>query len=226
MRQNIKISKREMKEDKFTAFVLRAKDYILQNWIYFAGGIAAIIIIVVAVSLLSTQKVKSERQAAELYSQAMSEYRNGSHQLAIVDLRTIIDDHGSTSYARQAAFNLGNVYFAARNFPEAKKAFENYLADYQQGDKYFVTSAMAGIAASLAGDGNYKEAADKYREAAEKYPDFQLSAEYYLNAMENYIKAEEMESARVIYAKLEKDYEDSQQFLDATRLAAELKMDL
>jgi outer membrane protein assembly factor BamD (BamD/ComL family) len=220
MRQNIRISKREMKEDKFTTFMLVAKDYVLENWIYFVGGVAAVIVVVVAIVLLGANRTKGAQQAQEIFNRALGEYRSGSYQLAVVDFKTIIDEYGSTPHAREAAFDLGNAYFAARNFADAKTAFENYLAKYTD-DKFFVTSAMAGVGASLAGLGNYKEAADKYREAAEKYPDFKPSGQYYLKALEYYIKAGEKESARVIYAKLAKDYKSTQYYIDGARLATE-----
>lgn len=220
MRHNVKITKREIKEDKFTTFVFQTKDYVQNRWPYFVGAAAVIVIIIVAVSLIQSQGVARTKEAGDIYNRALGEYRSSNYQLAVVDFKTIIDDYGSTDYGRMAAFNLGNAYFAAKNFTEAKTAFENYLKDYKD-DKYFVTSAIAGIAASLAGLGQYKDAADEYREAAEKYPDFNLSGEYYLDALENYVKANEMESAKVILAKLTNDYKNTQYYMTGTRLAAE-----
>jgi tetratricopeptide (TPR) repeat protein len=120
-----------------------------------------------------------------------------------------------------AAFNLGNAYFMAKNFTEAQAAFEQYLNKYADDDPYYVTSAMAGIAGSIAGLGDARGAADKYREAAETFPEFTLAAQYYLRALEYYIKAGEMESAKVIFAKISKEYEDTPYYMDGARLAAE-----
>jgi outer membrane protein assembly factor BamD (BamD/ComL family) len=225
MRQNIKISKREMKEDKFTTFMLRAKDYVTENWMYFAGGLAAVIIVIGGISLIQSNQTKQENQASEIYYRAMTEYRNGNNQLAIVDFKTIVDQYSSTSRGKDAAFNLGNAYFANGSHPEAKAAFEDYLDKYSD-NEYFVTSAIAGIAASLAGMGQFIEAADKYREAAEKYTDFKFAGEYYLKAMQYYIKGEQLESARVVFAKISKELKDSPIYLDAARLAAEHKIKL
>lgn len=225
MRQNIKISKREMKEDKFTTFILRAKDYVTENWMYFAGGLAAVIIVVGGISLIQSNRTKQEIQAAEIYNRAMTEYHNGSYQLAITDFKSVVDQYGSTSRAKDAAFNLGNAYFANGSHLEAKEAFENYLAEYSD-NEYFVTSAIAGIAASLAGMGQFQEAADKYREAAEKYEDFKMAGQYYLKAMQYYIKAQQPESAKVIFAKITNEFKDTPVYLDAARLAAEHKINL
>lgn len=226
MRDNIKITKREMKEDKFATFVFKSKDYVVENWIYFVGGIAAIIVLVVAASFLGSQETGKQRTAVEVYNRAMNESRSGSFQLAIVDFKAVLDDYGSSDLAPQAAFNLANSYFNARNFTEAQTSYELYLKKYADDDPYFNTSAIAGIAASLAGLGDLKGAADKFREAAEKYPDFKLAGNYYLQAMEYYIKAKEMESAKVVFAKITKEYEDTPYFMDGTRLAAEYKIKL
>jgi len=209
-----------MKEDKFTTFILQAKDYVMQNWVYFAAGVAAVVIIVVGITLIKSNQAKSDEQASEVYSRGMNQLRSGNFQLAIVDLKTVVDQYGSSGFARQAAFDLGNAYFGAKNFAEAKTAFENYLDDYHD-NEFFVTSAMAGVAASEAGLGEFQAAADQYRETAEKYPDFPLAGEYYVKALEYYIKAENMESARVIYAKLAKDFKDTDYYVDGARLAIE-----
>ncbi len=220
MRHNVKITKREIKEDKFTTFVFQAKDYVYDRWAYFVGAVAVIVIVIVGISFINSQGASKTSEASEIYNRALGEYRSANYQLAIVDFKTIMDDYGSTNFGPMAAFNLGNAYFAAKNYTEAQSAFENYLKHYK-GDKYFVTSAMAGIAASLAGSGEYKQAADKYREAAEKYPDFELAGEFYLDALDNYVKADEMESAKVVLAKLTNEYKNTQYYMKGTRLAAE-----
>lgn len=220
MRQQIKISKREMKEDKFTTFVLRGKDYFFDHWQYFAGGIAAVIIVVVATILIQSRQAVRNEEALSVFNRAMTEYRSGSNQLAIVDFKTIVDEFGSSDLAAMAAFNLGNAYFAAQNFADAKTAFEHYLDAYTD-NEYFITSAMAGIAASMASLGDAQGAADKYREAAEKYPEFKLAGKYYLKAMQFYIKAGQLESAKVMFAKITNEFEDTAYYTEGARLAAE-----
>ncbi len=220
MARNVKITKREMKEDKFTTFMLRTKDYIFEQWIYLVGGAALIIALIVGVTLIRAERIKSEKEAADICSRAMSELLSKNYQLAIVDFKTIIDQYGSTPVSRQALFNLGNSYFEAKNYTEAINAFEKYIDKYKD-DKFFITSSMAGIAASLAGNGDPAGAADKYRETAEKYPDFKLTGDYYLKAMTYYIRSGNLESARVIYARLSKDFEDTPYYAQGQLLARE-----
>jgi outer membrane protein assembly factor BamD (BamD/ComL family) len=226
MAQNIKITKRDLKEDKFTNNMLLAKDYIMTNWVLFAGGAAVIILVILGITFLQQEQSQKEIGAAEIYNRAVSQLMGKSYQLAIVDYRLIIDEYGSSAVAEQAAFELGNAQFYANQFNEAKAAFEYYLSEYEGNNKYFTTSAMAGIAASLAGTGDMAGAADMYRAAAEKYPDFDMSGQYYYDAMKHYALAQNLESARVIFAKLTNDYKSSRFYRDALRLAGEYGIEL
>ena len=143
--------------------------------------------------------------------------------MAIVDFKKIVDDYGSWSQADLAAFDLGNAYLSNKNYAEAKTAFEKYLSR-NTGDKYFTTSAIAGVAACLAGTGDVAGAAKKYQEAAEKYSDFKMAGEYYLSAMQNYTKSGNMEAARQMYAKILKDYENTSYYNESQRLAGEFNL--
>lgn len=220
MAKKTRITRREMKEDSFVTFMLQTKDFMLERWVYFLGGLALIVVVIVAFSIIKAEQAKSEKAAADFYSRAMSSYFGRQYQAAIIDFQSIIEKYGSTSSARSALFNLGNTYFAAKNYPEAIATFEQYLEKYQE-DIVFTASAMAGIAASLAGNGDFKGGADKFRETAEKYPEYALAGEYYLRAMKFYIKAGEIESARVIFARLAKDYENSVYYAESQRVAGE-----
>lgn len=220
MSRNIRISKREMKEDKFTTFMLLAKERFMDNWTFVAGGVALIIIIVAAMMYYQSSGVKKEAEASEIFARAESDMYSRNYQLAIVDFKNIVDDFSSTVYARQALFNLGNSYFYSKNYTEARAVFEDYLEKYND-DKYFTVSAIAGIAATLVGTGDLIAAADKYREAAEKYPDFSVTGEYLVQAMKYYIKGGQPESAKVVYAKLSKQFEGSKYHKDGQRIAGE-----
>ncbi|MFH1701381.1 MAG: tetratricopeptide repeat protein [Candidatus Zixiibacteriota bacterium] len=226
MAQNIKITKRDLKEDKFTTNMLLAKDYIMNNWVIFAGGAAVIVLIVLGITFLQQEQSRKEIAAADIYNRAASQLMGKSYPLAIVDYKLIIDEYGSSTVAEQATFELGNAYFYNKQYTEAKEAFEAYLSSYEGNNQYFTTSAMAGAAASLAALGDMAGAADMYRAAAEKYPDFDMAGQYLYDAMKHYALAENLESARVIFAKLTNDYKSSRFYRDAVRLAGEYGIEL
>ncbi len=220
MRKTIKISKHEMKEDKFTTFILRAKEYVTEQWVYVAGGVAIIVAAVVLISFLRSSGLKNEQKANEVYSRGISELFSRNYQLAVVDFKSIIDQYGSSNPARMALFNMGNAYLGLKNFSDAKTAFEQYVSKYPD-DKYFATSAIAGVAACLAGTGDNAGAADKYREAAEKFAQFALAGEYYYQALFYYVKSGNTESAKVILGKITKEFPGSRYAVESSRFASE-----
>ena len=226
MKQNVRLTKKDLKQDKFAAAMLVTKDYVVQNWMYVVGGIVAVFIIIIGVTFMKSEGSKKSGEGAQTYNLAMGEFMNKSYQQAIVGLKVVIDEFGSTTYGEQARFNLGNAYFESRNYTEAQTAFESYLKKYGDKDKYFTTSAMAGIAQCRAALGFPGEAADKFRETAEKYKDFKLAGQYYVNAMDYYIKSGNLESARVIFAKITKDFENTPYYKDAALIAGENNIEL
>jgi TolA-binding protein len=220
MKKNVRITKREIKEDKFTTLMLLGKDYIMAHWLYLVAGLGVILLVIAGVSLLKSQKGKSETEAADIFNRALNETRSTNYQLAIVDFKKIIDDYGSSSQADMAAFNLANAYLANKNYTEARAAFESYLKR-SVSDKYFITSAIAGVGACLAGSGDLAAAAEKYREAAEKFPDFKMAGDYYVKAMQNYAKAGNLEMARKMFAQINKEYTGTSFYIEGQRLAGE-----
>ena len=225
MRKKVKITKQEMKEDKFTTFILLAKDYIMERWVYFAGGLVLVFAVIIGITFMQSSLTEREAEAVEILGRARAQMAQKSYQLAIVDFKLVVDDFGSTDHAEKAQFDLGNAHFASNNFEMAREAFQDYLDKYK-GDKYFSTSAMAGIAACMAATGDVAGAADKYREAADMYPNFEPAGEYYLQAMQLYIKSGNLASAKVIYATILKEFEGTRFYTESQRIAGENRIAL
>jgi len=226
MDKKVKINKRAIKEDKFTTFVFLAKDYFIDNWTYFAGGVILVIAAIAAITFVRSNSVKGEQAAIDTYNRAMGELSVRNYQPAVADLRVVIDQYGSSSQAQMALFTLGNTYLEMKNYNEAKVAFEEFLDKYGKDDQYFTASVISGIAAALAGTGDMSAAAAKYREAAEKYPDMELAGDYYLQAMHYYLKSGDMESARSMYAKIAERFVGTAYYTNGQRIASEYKLSL
>lgn len=210
-----------MKEDKFTTFMLLAKDYVMERWVYFVGGLVLVFALVIAVTMMKSSMAKSETEAIEIFNRAQAQLQSKSYQIAIIDFQTIIDDFGSSDLAEKAQFNLGNAYFAAKSFDLAREAFETYLADNNNDDRYFTTSALAGVAACMAGSGDIAGAADKYREAGERFTEFEPAGEFYLKAMQFYLESDNEGSAKVMYAVILKEFEGTRFYTESQRIAGE-----
>ncbi|MCK5127759.1 MAG: tetratricopeptide repeat protein [candidate division Zixibacteria bacterium] len=227
MRQNIKITKKDLKQDKFTSAMFLGKDYFLENWIIFAGGLAAIFLVVFGIVYMQSQSQESDYRAGEIYNRAMGQFLNNEYGQAIVDFQMILSEYSSSEYAEQAAFNLANTHFAKKDYPIAQQAFEDYLNKFGD-DPFFTTSAISGVAACIASSAStmdaverYNQVGDKYRKAAEEFPEFKPSAKYYVNAMKYYAMAGNIEAAAEVYSILSEQHENTQYFRDASLIAGE-----
>lgn len=220
MKKNIKITKQQIKEDKFTTNMLKTRDWLLDNWQPVALAAAALIIIIVGISYYTGTKEGQTIEASTRLSTAIGEMRRGNYQEAIVELNDIADNYGGDA-AASATFNLANAYYGSKNFDEAINYFQEYLDKYKRSDLE-ASSAIAGIAACHENKQEFQAAADKYLEAADYYPDSPNAPEYLLGAIRNYINLGNREEVDAVLSRLESEFPESSQYRDAVMLSMKI----
>lgn len=201
MATKVKLSKRQIKEDKFTAFVLTAKDQVMLNWQYYLVGAVALVLVIVGVVYLINSQSTANRAAADLFSQGMGEHRQGNNQVAILTFARVLEEYGGEVEAENATFMLGRLNLETNNFSEAIRYFEMYLSKYKQ--KLNRASALAGIAAAREGQLQYADAAKQFEAAIAEYPDGPLVADYHVGAIRNFVLANDLEAARKHFDEIE-----------------------
>ncbi len=220
MYQKVKLSKRKIKEDKFTAFMLKSKSWFIENWQFTVIGVVAAILLATAGTYYTASQASRQQEAATRLSRAVMDYRNENNQVAIMSLSQIVEEYGGDYSARQATFLLGKVNLKIRNYPEAIRYFEMYLSTYRD-DKLIRASALAGIAGCYEDQANFAEAANKYAEASEEYPEGPMNGDCQLSALRNYLEAGDAENARLFYESLNADFKGTELANTATRLFME-----
>ncbi len=213
----VKLTKRQIKEDKFTTFMLTAKHQFIENWQWFVIGIAAVILVVVAIVYYFNSQAARQQEANERLSRAILDYRTGSHEVTMLSLAEIIDDYPGTVVADQATFLLGKLNFELRNYPEAQRYFEMYVEEYKD-NPLRRASCLSGIAGCYENLGNFTEAARRYAVAVEEYPDGPLAGDQRLAAMRNFLMAGEIEPARTQMEAIKKDFSGTELERKAIRL--------
>ncbi len=195
MYEKVRLTKRQIKEDRFTAFMLNSKQQLEENWQYFAIGAVVVILGVVGIIYYLNSANESAQLAAAQLSQANMQYRQGNSQVAILTLADVLAKYGSSSYAEQATFMLGKINLETRNYEEAKHYFEMYLEKYKN-DQLNRAAAMSGLGITLENQGKYPEAADTFERAVSEYTESPLLADLHFGAMRNYLMAGQIEKAR------------------------------
>ena len=220
MQPRIKLTKRQIKEDKFTAFMLTSKQQFNENWQFYVIGIVVVILAVVAIGYYIDSEEQSKVEAAQRYARALSEYRSGNSQLAIMSFSELIENYSGDEVTDQATFLLGKINYESRNYPEAIRYWEQYLSEFKD-SRLNRAAALAGIGACFENQGDYASAAAKFAVACEEYPDGPLSGDYHAGAMRNYLETSEMESAAHHLSIIKEKYGGSTLEARAIRLFSE-----
>jgi outer membrane protein assembly factor BamD (BamD/ComL family) len=217
MQGKVKIKKRQIKEDKFTTFMLTAKDRVIENWVPYAVGVLAVVVAIVAVIYYFNSQEATARDASERYSEAVTEYRNGNEESAILTLQSVINDYGGSRTGEQATYMLARIHLLGRNYPEAMRYFETYLDKYKDNPLHRAAS-LAGIAVSYENQGEPALAAENFEKAIAAYPTGPNVADYHLGAMRNFLQTGDEEAAREHMRILQEEFAGTQWEQNGLRL--------
>jgi TolA-binding protein len=216
----VKLTKRQIKEDKFTTFMLNAKHQFLENWQYYVMGIAVVILVIAAVVYYFDNQATRQQEAAERFSRALLDYRSGNADVALLNLNEVLTEYSGGFVAEQATFLLAKLHYGLRNYPEALRYYDMYVSQFKD-DKLLRASAIAGIAACYENQGNYFEAAEQFGAAVKEYPDGPLAGDHRVAAMRNLLMTGQMEAARTYYDEIREKYQGTELERRATRLFSE-----
>jgi len=220
MRGKVKLTRRQIKEDKFATFMLTAKDRFEQNWQYYIIAAVAIVLAVVAVVYYFNSSQSAREEAGRKYAEALASSNSGNSQVAILTLTQIVDQDADAVTTRQAVFMLGRLNLESRNYPEAIRFFEQYASKYR-GDKLMYAAALAGLGACAENQGQFGDAAAKYSQAAEAYPGGPSEGDYLTSSMRGYLLAGDMEKARTRLTTIREKFKTTELAQRAERLFAE-----
>ncbi|PKK84567.1 MAG: hypothetical protein CVT49_03045 [candidate division Zixibacteria bacterium HGW-Zixibacteria-1] len=222
MRTKVKITKKQMKQDKFTSFMLLAKDWVLESWQQLAIGVAlAVVVVVAVVYFVNMQSAKGQEGSIRL-SAAVANLNRGNYQEAILELGNIADDY-SGRIGGMAQFYLANGHYESRNYDQAMENYQIYIDKYHI-DKLTTSSAIAGIAACLESKQEFLAAGDKYVEAFEYFPESANAPDYYVGAVRNYVAGNDREKMEKILGELDQQFPNSDYSRAATRMAMSLRL--
>jgi len=218
----VKLSKKQIKEDKFTTFMLNAKQQLSDSWQYYAIGFVVIVLIVSAVIFFQDMQKTQEIEAANIYSQGVANFRQTKYQEALLTFQRITDEHAGTESAQHATYMQGKTNLMLRNYTESQRFFELYISKYSS-DKLKLAAAYAGIATGLENLGQSAEAAEKFVAACNVDLNGPLVGDYHLSAMRNFLAVDDVASAQSHFETIKDNFAGSNLETRATLLFAEKK---
>lgn len=224
MQSKVKLTKRQMKEDKFTTFMLTSKDKfqseLEDKWQYYVIGLVVVVVLIAATVWHFDRQAVRGLEAAQAYARAVMSYQAGDEQVAILEFNQVLEDYGSSDVAASATFLLGNLNLSTRNYVEASRHYQAYLDGFA-GNPLNRAASYSGMAAAQENQGQYIEAAATFMLAVGEYPGGPLEPDYELGAIRNYLASGNIESAEVRLANLEENYVGTEWAKRASRLISE-----
>ncbi|GAB4379145.1 MAG: hypothetical protein Kow0042_28230 [Calditrichia bacterium] len=203
-----KITRRELKEDKFVTFTLKARDFIEENAKLLVRVGIGVLILIILVSFYVRSKRSANIQANALLGEAQLLMMQGDTSRVETLLKQLVEDYSGVTAAGQGCFLLGKLYWEKEDFTQAETYFKKYIDDYAD-DDLLTASALAGYADCLFQKGEIREAARNYEKAGRINRELPLSASYLYSAARAYMDIQETEKARALAEEIIKNYETS-----------------
>ena len=222
MRTKVKLTKHQIKEDKFTNYMLQSREWFLANWQVVSIAAAAVILVIVGAVYFFRMQGGKEVDALNRLNRAIAESRRQNYQVAILELKSLADSY-SGQVGGQAVFNLANAYYESKNYDEALSSFRRYIDSYHA-DELTTSSALAGEGACLENKQQFTAAGDKFVDAIKYYPESPSAPDYYVAAVRNFVHAGEKEKVNTLLEEMGERYPGSEYLRTATRTAMSLKL--
>lgn len=160
-----KLSKKEMKEDKFIEFMAKASTFVQSYSRQLVAGVVICILIIAAAIFMKGKIARSELEAQIDLENVNILYHSGQYIECVEMYLHLIANYGSTRAGKNARCYLGNVYFYLGDIENARRYFEECLKSKPEND-YLRIAAKEGIADCLMQSGDYREALDRFEKNA------------------------------------------------------------
>ena len=220
MKPRKRITKKQMKEDKFVTSTFKAIEFIQNYSKHLVLGFIAIVVVVIAGLLISSSKRQKDQDAAAQLGMALLVYQTGDYAGAINLFEPVLRTYGGTRSASQATYFLGNCFYFTDDYGKALEYYTKYTTMGHTLPSLKV-SAIAGIAACHEQQEEFTEAARYYERAEKECPEFYQAAEFLLSAGRCYEASDQKEDAKRVYQKIVDLYPESQSIQQAKLTLAE-----
>ena len=117
----------------------------------------------------------SGMSAETLYQNAQRDKTSGNYSLALAEFSDYLKYFGSTDAAAGAQFEIGQIYYAQKQFEQALQAFAQVPTKFPGSDRSADAYYMQGM--TLVKMGRRVQASDAFHQAVQKYPDSNAAAQ-------------------------------------------------
>ncbi len=210
-----RISRREMKEDRFILWLFElGSDIDKHKKTLIAAGV--LIIVCVAGGYYWTNKQAGDLvEAGRVFAPAQTAMQDDRYEDAIAIFERVVNEFGGTALGLEASIELANAYFRTGDFEKARASYQAYLDEYGDEDAIYQVTARSGLAACDEEEEKYAEAARQYLALADEDAEGYLAPGFLLDAARCFKAAGQAEQARSLYDRVVETYESTPYARDA-----------
>ncbi len=147
MPRPVRITKRQMKEDKLVTTTFKVTEFVQTHSRTFIIALAALAAVTAVVVFTISSRSAKSREAAGLLGRAYLTMTVGNAELSVNDFKTIVEDYGGSSSAPLATYYLADLYFRNGRYEEALKYFQLYVDNYHH-NQFLTVASLVGVADS------------------------------------------------------------------------------
>lgn len=217
-----RLTRREIKEDKFVTTYAKVTKYLEENSKFVIGAAAAIVIIIVAAGLIRAGRRAAEGKAAVELARGLGAYQRMDLTSATDILRSAVEDYGGTKNGSLAFLHLANALYEQGEYAEAMRYYEKAARKVGK-VRFLAAAAQAAVAECLEQEKHYAQAARRYEEVAKRYGEELLAPKHLLAAGRCYALAGQRDQAERVLRLLLDKYPDAQEKTQAQLLLGEVR---
>ncbi|MEO0070503.1 MAG: tetratricopeptide repeat protein [candidate division WOR-3 bacterium] len=204
MKVKHRVSKEELKEDKFQEMVERVAAFYYANpKRFWTGVVVGLLVIIGGILFLHNRPRPVKNPEVELrLMDAIGNLFQGNHDYAERALKDLTGRFGKEYAGIKAHYYLGVLYSRSQppRLDEAKREFQIFLKKAKK-DPVLIPAAMLAIAICEEQQGNYLKAAKVYERVNQRYFQSTLGFEALLGAGRCYRKAGDLAKAERVYER-------------------------
>ena len=177
MAQSSRLTKEEIKEDRFIEAVLKSFEFLKTNLKTIIIALAVVIIGIFGASTYRQHQQDQRAEASFALVKAIEKYQEAEQdslsdekaddsdekfQAIAADFQTVVREYSGTSFADKALFNYAKTLYYQGNYDEARIQFQSVI-DSQPEDGILILYAQKAIGDCYAQEGKYQKAIAAYQ---------------------------------------------------------------
>ncbi len=195
-----KITKKEMKEDKFVSTVVEGAAYARENTQNVIIVVLIFLVLIIGVVIWRSYRSNRLDAAKTKLGIAQIAYATGQFGECRDSLIALTNNYPSTESAKVGLFLLGHIYYAMESNDSAGMFWQRFL-DSEFADNDLRAAAQAGLAAIMSDKGSYADAARAFERCYQEYPDYFDRGNWLYMAAQNYRAAGEIDKSKELFKK-------------------------